>query len=275
MSFAGHVDATVDSRGLRDFIAACAVNLRVGGALMMREGILKFGHENLGFFWVMGEPLVLTTGVMAMWSISGQTHGHSIGIVPFALSGYTNITLWRHLSGKSVHAIRNNAALLFHRNVRVLDILVARSVLDALGCLTAFFIAYVPLALFGVLDPLRDPLVLIGGFVLNMWFSLAVGLIFSGLSEFWEPVEQFVPPFLYVTLPFTGAFSMVAWLPQRWREVLLWSPLVNTQEMFRSGMFPADDTTFWYPGYVVLWCVALTTIGLPLVLAAQKRVSMG
>jgi len=256
------------------FLASLGLNLRVIGALMMREGTIKYGHENLGFFWVMGEPLFLTVGVMGMWAIGGQAHGHNIGDVPFALSGYTMITLWRHLTGKAVRAIRNNMGLLFHRNVRVLDILLARGLLEIVAILTAFFIAYTPLALLGFVDPLQDPLLLIGGYLLNGWFSLAVGIIIAGLSELSEPVEQFVPPILYITLPFTGAFNMAAWLPQRWRDVVLWSPLVNCQEMFRSGMFSPDTITYWYPWYVVLWCVVLTAIALPLALYAQKQVSM-
>ena len=256
------------------FLASLGLNLRVIGALMMREGTIKYGHENLGFFWVMGEPLFLTVGVMGMWAIGGQAHGHNIGVVPFALSGYTMITLWRHLTGKAVRAIRNNMGLLFHRNVRVLDILLARGLLEIVAILTAFFIAYTPLALLGFVDPLQDPLLLIGGYLLNGWFSLAVGIIIAGLSELSEPVEQFVPPILYITLPFTGAFNMAAWLPQRWRDVVLWSPLVNCQEMFRSGMFSPDTITYWYPWYVVLWCVVLTAIALPLALYAQKQVSM-
>jgi capsular polysaccharide transport system permease protein len=256
------------------FGAALGLNLRVLGALLMREGIVKYGHHNLGFFWVMGEPLFLTVGVMGMWALSGRLDGHNIGIVPMALSGYVNLTLWRHLTGRAVHIIRENVGLLFHRNVRVFDVLLAHNVLEILGLATAFLIAYVPLALLGILDPMRDPLTLIGGYLLNAWFGLAVGLIISGLSELWMPVQQFVPPMLYITLPFTGAFYMVCWVPQRWREALLWSPLVNTQEMFRSGMFSPDITTYYYPWYVVSVCVILTAIGIPLVQIAQKRVSM-
>jgi hypothetical protein len=39
-------------------------------------------------------------------------------------------------------------------------------------------------------------------------------------------------------------------------------------------MFPAQMVTYWYPWYVVLWCVALTAIGLPLVQLAQKHVTV-
>jgi capsular polysaccharide transport system permease protein len=257
------------------FRYAAMTNLRIVGALMMREGMLRYGHESLGFFWVMGEPLFLTCGVMGMWTITGATHGHGVGVVPFALSGYMMITLWRHLSGRAVHSIRTNAGLLFHRNVRLLDIMIARGMLEVLGIFTAFFIAWVPLTLLGVLEPMSDPLAFVAGYLLQGWFSFAVGLIIAGLSEMFAPVEQFVPPILYITLPFTGIFTMAAWIPQQWREYLLWSPLVSNVEMLRGGMFPADTVTYSYPLYVVLWCVVLTAIGVPLVHKAYEHVSFG
>jgi capsular polysaccharide transport system permease protein len=258
----------------RGFWAALKINLRIIGALMMREGSARNGHESLGFFWVMGEPLILMLGVMLMWTATGMTHGHGIGVVPFALSGYTLITLWRHISMGFSLLIRRNCGLLFHRNIRVLDILISRALLESIAILTAFFIAYVPLALFGAVSLIRDPLLLFGAWVLHTWFSSAVGLIIAALTELSEGFERFIPPTMYITLPITGAFTMQSWLPQNLREVLAWSPLVNTQEMFRGGLFPADIPTYWNAWYVVVVCVILTAIGLPLVAKAQKHVTM-
>jgi len=268
-------EISTPSRPRATFARQLAINARIIGALVMREGTMRFGHENLGFFWVVGEPLVLTCGVMAMWTISGQTHGHGIGVVPFALSGYTMITLWRHLSGRQVHAIRQNMGLLFHRNVSLIDVLLARMLLEIIAILTAFFVAWTPLYLLGFVDPMHDPLMFAGGYFLQGWFGLAVGLFIAGLSEIYESTEQFLPPLLYITLPFTGVFNMAAWLPQKWREALLWSPLANNVEMLRDGMFSGDIVTYHNGWYVMAWCVFLTAISLPLVQHARKHVAFG
>jgi capsular polysaccharide transport system permease protein len=261
------------SRSAPNFLRSLKVNMRVIGALLMRDGTTRYGHENLGFFWVIGEPLILTVGVMGMWTISGQTHGHGVGVVPFALSGYSMITLWRHLSGKSLHSIRAHMGLLFHRNVSMIDVLIARALLEILGILTAFFVAWTPLVLLGFVDPLTDPLLFIGGYLLQGWFGTAFGLIIAALSEMFESTEQFLPPLLYISLPFTGVFTMSAWLPQGWREVVAWSPLATNIEMLRAGMFGGDMAFYYYPGYVVCWCAGMTAIGLPLVQYARRTVS--
>jgi len=261
------------TRPRQTFPRALAINARIIGALIMREGTMRFGHENLGFFWVIGEPMVLTCGVMAMWTISGQTHGHGVGVVPFALSGYTMITLWRHLSGRQVHAIRHSMGLLFHRNVSLLDVLLAKCLLEVVGILAAFFVAWTPLALLGVVDPMPDPLLFAGGYFLQAWFGLAFGFIVAALSEIYEMTEQILPPLLYISIPFTGVFNMAAWLPQQWREATLYSPLVHNIEMLRAGMIGGDTVAYYDPMYVVYCSLTLTAIGLPLVQYARRFVT--
>jgi capsular polysaccharide transport system permease protein len=256
----------------RTFTSAFRTNLRVLGALMMREASSRYGHENLGFFWVMAEPLFLALGVMVMWSLTGHGHGHGVGLVPFVLSGYTNLTLWRHIIGQSTHGLRRRADLLYHRNVRPFDVLFAGALLEMAAILTAFFIAYVPLALLGAMEPMRDSLLCLTAWILMAWFAFAFGLLITGLTELSESVEHFIQPVMYITLPVTGAFTMQYWLSDRARHVLSWSPMVNILEMFRGGLFSADVPTEWDAAYVLMCCVVLTAIGLQLLRLAQQHV---
>ncbi|MGO9006961.1 MAG: ABC transporter permease [Beijerinckiaceae bacterium] len=254
------------------FLASLRVQFSVIGALTIRDAMSRYGHEGLGFFWVMGEPLILSAGVMVMWAMTEEAAAMKIGVIPFALSGYTLITLWRHIVQKSVHGMRQNAGLVFHANVKFLDILIARALIEVMGILTAFFIAYIPFTLVGVMDPMRDPLVLFGGFFFMAWFSFGFGLILAGLTELNETLERFVSPVMYVTLPLTGLFYMVDWLPQKFRDILLWSPLVHVFEMFRCGLFSADIPTEWDAMYVFWWCLGLTAVGLVIARYAQRHV---
>ena len=251
---------------------ALEINIRVVGALIMRDASSRFGHDNIGIFWVMGEPLILTIGVIVMWSLVGGTHGHGVGLIPFLLTGYSMLTLWRHIVQRSTHAMRQSAGLLFHRNVRVLDVLVARTIIEVVGVLTAFFIAYVPLALTGWLDPINDALLLIGAWALLAIFSFGVGMMIAALTEVSEAAERFIPPVMYVTIPLTGSLFMLSWLPEAAQRVLLWSPLVNLTEMFRAGMFSPDVQTRWSASYVALSCLIVNVVGLALVLATQNHI---
>ena len=248
---------------------------RVIRALMLRQALSRFGHDNLGFFWVFAEPLLLSGAVMLMWTLAGMNKGHGVGIVPFVLASYSLLTLWRGSCSASIRALRANADLLYHRNIRLLDILIARIALDSLSGFAAFTVAYIVLNLFGVVRDVDDALVMAGGWLLITWFGWSFGLIVSALTELFEPAEHLVQPFLYVTLPMTGAFYMVLWMPASVQAVLMWSPLVHIFEMFRGGMFGPQYAADWSVIYVVGWCVAQMAIGLPLLRLAQHRYTTG
>lgn len=248
--------------------------MRVISALMIREAMARFGHENLGFFWVIGEPLLLSCGVMVIWTLARQTHGSEVGVIPFALTGYTYITMWRHIVGKSLRLMTRNASLIFHSQVRFFDVSCAASLLEVLSVFAAFWVAYVPLSLLGFVPVIRDPLLLIGGWFLAGWFSFAFGLLLTGLSELSEAVEKFIPPAMYLTMPLTGTFFMLDWLPDRAQEIMSWSPLVNGCEMFRGGLFPLSVTTHWSAWYLVVWNVCLTCVALPISRYSQRHVQL-
>lgn len=256
------------------FVAALNVQRRVITALMLRDALMRFGHENLGFFWLMGEPLLMTCGVMFMWSIGGMDHGHGVGLIPFVLTGYTMLTLWRHLVSHLVHAMTHNAGLMFHRNVRMLDVLIAHVVLESLGGLTAFFIAYVPLYMWGAVPEIHDPLLLIGAWAILTWLGFGFGLCLAGLSEFSEAISRFIGPLMYITIPATGAFYMLDWLPEKAQKVLVWSPLVHPFEIFRAGLFGSDVHAKFSIPYMIVACTIVTAVGLALVRAAQNHVQV-
>lgn len=258
-------------RGLR-------IQFRIIGALMMREAMTRFGRENIGFMWLMVEPLILTIGVMIIWTFAKGGHGaggqgsNEIGVIPFVLSGYIMLTLWRHITGRAALIFRRNAALLFHRRIHFIDPLISSTLLEAVGVGTAFFVAYIPLFLFDQVEPINDPLLLVGSWLLMVWFSFGVALNIAALSEIEDVVEHFVQPFMYLILPLSGAFFMIEWLPSKYQKLVLLAPLAHLHEMFRDGMFGHKIECHWNFWYIAIWCIALTTAGYLLAGKARKHI---
>jgi capsular polysaccharide transport system permease protein len=209
---------------------------------------------------------------MVGWKLAEHKLSGDVGIIPFVLSGYTLLTLWRHVVGRSVHCLRQNSGLMFHRNVSYIDALIARSLLEIGGTGIAFWVAYVPFYLLGILDPIYNPGQVIGGWLLLGWFSFAVGMLLAGLTEMYEVVERFVQPLMYVTLPLTGMFFMVSWLPDRMGRVLLYSPVANCFEMFRGGLMGHTVTVYWDAAYTAKCCLVLTALGLLVVQKARHYI---
>ncbi|WP_296616558.1 ABC transporter permease [Sphingomonas sp.] len=259
---------------MRGYLDRIRLKMRVINALFIRELMARFGHSNLGFLWQVLEPLVLALGVMASWSLIYGERNHGVRVIPLVLTGYTYLTLWRHMTARLSNSFRQASGLLFHRSVKPIDILIARGMLESIGVLMAFFAAYIPLALLGIIDPVDDYLVLLGAWALICFLTFGVALIITGVTHLSETIERFVQPVMYLILPLTGVFYMVYWLPPAAREVVVLSPLVQACEMYRAGLFGHAMPTFWDPWYILLWGIGANAIGWVLVLKAQKHIEM-
>jgi capsular polysaccharide transport system permease protein len=247
---------------------------RVLNALLIRELMARFGHGNVGFLWQVIEPLMLALGVMVSWTIIYGERNHGVRVIPLVLTGYTFLTLWRHMVARFTHSFRHGSGLLFHRSVKPSDIILARGFLEAVGTLIAFFVAYIPLQLLDIIEPVDDYLLLLGAWTLMCFLTFGVALIITAVAHFSDAFERFVQPIMYLILPLTGVFYMVFWLPPTARSLVLYSPLVHASEMFRAGYFGGTVPTFWNVQYLAVWGVLTNAVGWMLVLKAQKHIEL-
>jgi capsular polysaccharide transport system permease protein len=262
---------STNTRGGSQFITGLKIQARVLGALIMREMLIRYGRENIGFLWLALEPMILTAGVMVMWTLL-RHEAHGLTVTAFVLSGYMPLTLWRHVSGHAATCLRQNLPLMYHRQIRLADALIARALLEVAGTTAALIVVYITARLAGFIPPYQDLGLLLAGWLFMAWFSFAVGLIFAAGTERFEFVEKFIPPFQYLTLPICGMFFMVAWLPSGAQKLALYVPTVHCFELFRAGVFGDSVQTFYDVGYLVKCCLFTTAAGLFLVNMARNHI---
>lgn len=213
------------------------IQARVVNALLLREILTRYGRHNLGFLWLFLEPIVFTLGVMALWTAMKATHGSTLPIVAFAITGYSSVLLWRSMPSRCMNAVEPNHALMHHRNVRVMDIFIARLLLEAVGVTASFVLLTV---LFGALGVLRWPenvLLVAAGWLLLAWFGAALAVCLGCLAERSEMIEKIWHPASYLIFPLSGAAFMLDWLPKSARDLILWLPMVHGIEVLREGYF--------------------------------------
>ena len=121
------------------FFQSLAIQFRVLHALMMRELITRYGRDNLGVLWLIGEPMIFTLGVTTLWSAAGLSHGgKGIPIVAFAVTGYSSVLMWRNSTSQCSGGIDANKPLLFHRSVLIIDVFLTRIALEIVGASSSF-----------------------------------------------------------------------------------------------------------------------------------------
>jgi len=214
-----------------------SLQCRVIGALMMRELHTRFGRHGLGFLWIIGEPILFCAGVAIVWSLIRPAHEHGLPTTAIVITGYVPLTMWRHCIGRSVLAFEANGSLLFHKQVTPLDIILARVSLEVIGTLSAGIIVGGTAIILGFMDPPRNYGLLYTGIFFQILFSLATALIVAPLTQRSEIFEKSISVLSYLSIPLSGAFMMVDWIPPHYRWILLLSPSVDSIEMIRAGQF--------------------------------------
>jgi len=241
------------------------LQIRVVLALIMREMHTRYGRENIGFLWVIGEPILFCAGVALMWTAMRPAHEHGLPVTAIVITGYVPLTMWRHCIMRGVKAFESNGALLFHRQVTPLDIITARVALEVLGTLMAGLIVSLAAMAIGVMEAPVDIGLVYLGLAYHVVFSYASALLVAALSEKSEVVEKSISVISYLSLPFSGTFTMVDWVPQNFQWILLLSPSVHNVEMIRGGQFgpgvhPHYNIAFdtWTTGLMLVLGLSLT-----------------
>jgi ABC-2 type transport system permease protein/capsular polysaccharide transport system permease protein len=239
-----------------------AIQRRIVGALLMREVLTRYGRHNIGFLWLFVEPMLFTLGVTALWTATRAIHGSNLPIVAFAITGYSSVLLWRNMPGRTIQAILPNLALMYHRNVRVIDIFLARLLLEAVGATISFVTLSVFFWLIGWINLPEDLLKVALGWFMLAWFGMALAMFLGALSEEYEIVDKLWHPSAYLLFPMSGAGFLVDSLPLDAQRVLLYLPMVHGVEYVREGYFGSQIVAHHDLVYMALICAALTLLGL-------------
>jgi capsular polysaccharide transport system permease protein len=255
------------------FFQSLAIQSRVLHALMMRELITRFGRDNLGVLWLVGEPMIFTLGVATLWSAAGLAHGGTgIPIVAFAVTGYSSVLMWRNATTQCSAGIEQNKPLLFHRSVLIIDVFFTRIALEIIGATSSFVVLSFFFIFIGWMPVPDDPLVVLAGWLMLAWLGASLALLVGAGTAFSHLVHRLWHPISYLLFPMSGAAFMVEWLPKRLQDVVLYLPMVHGVELLRHGYFGNVVRTHYDIGYMAEFCLILTLCGLYVVREAHRRV---
>ncbi|MBB2170200.1 ABC transporter permease [Gluconacetobacter aggeris] len=234
-------------------------------ALILRELHTRYGRDNLGFLWVIGEPILFCAGVAIVWTAIRPAREHGLAMTAMVVTGYVPLTMWRHCMARAIKAYEANGSLLFHRQVTPFDIITARSFLEIIGTVMAGLLVMFGAIILGYMQPPQDWSLIVLALIYQCFFSFATALLAASLSEMSDLVEKFVSVISYLSLPFSGAFIMVTWLPLRYQWILMLSPMANNMEMMRGGQFGLEASVrydlfydTWMTGLLLLVGIILT-----------------
>ena len=253
---------------------ALSTQMNVLGALIMRELHTRYGRENIGYLWMILEPMTLAVAVALIHAAHPSNTGSDISAVAFSTLGYCIFIMFRGIFSRAEGTIEANMPLLYHRMVTVLDFLIARALLDAAGTTATFFV----LLFFGISIGLADipqrPLYLLMALAFMAWFSFALSLLCCAVTHENRLAGRLVHPITYILMPLSGAFYMVSWIPEPYRGWLGWFPMPHIFELARYGQFRSASSEYFSISFIAGTCMMLTLLGLLSLNIVRKHVHL-
>jgi capsular polysaccharide transport system permease protein len=255
-----------------------AVMRSVVFALSLRELKTRLDGRWGGAVWVIGEPLLNTLGMLAVYgAMRAQTIG-GVDTLLFLVSGQMPFLLFKSLVLRLMDAIDSNQGLFAYRQVQPIDAVIARAVVELLvfgavmgGCLAALGWAGHPVL------PHR-PLELVAAVVLLAINGAALGLFMAvgtaaPLNRLRGLVSMLFLP-IYVS---SGALIPLGSLPVGLQVAFLYNPTAHLLELLRSALigplYQASPQVGW--SLPITWALGSVLAALALYRARRHRLQMG
>ena len=229
-------------------------------ALFFRELKTRFGPWRLGLTWAFLEPISFVLVLSAIRSLvsSGSLFGGENNSIPypvFFLLGFVPYQLFFKLLVQSAQSINANQGLFNYRQVRPIDAIIARALLEVLviGCVILLFMA--GFWWFGFELRIDSPLQFITVFLLLALFSVGIGMVVCVGQLRFPELEKIIPIITRPLFFISGVFFSLNDIPDKYHYLLTWNPLLHAIELIRNGC---------YKGYnsdgVSIYVLALTAL---------------
>ncbi|MDI3306542.1 MAG: ABC transporter permease [Acetobacteraceae bacterium] len=241
--------------------AGLSIQFRVIGALVLRELGTRFGRDNLGYLWLFLEPAMLGGGIGLLHHLTGHAMPGGLDPGAFFVIGYIPYYLLRGVVNHAPNIIASNQSLLYHRQVTLLDIVVARNLLDGAATFGAMLIFLLFFGLVAGTWP-PEPAKMVLGMGLMLGFAHGISMLIATGSVYTELFDRVTHLFSYLSMPLTGSFFMVFWLPTDLQRMALWIPTVHCFELVRDGQFGTRVPTHYDIPYVLACIAVLNLLGM-------------
>ena len=233
------------------------VFLRSLRAFLLRELKSQFGRSRLGYFWALAEPAATVAILTALHaSVAGANRSiYQESPIIFFVFGAVPYFLFSNALSQTQGVCLSQKGLFNYRQIKPIDIMLARSLIDALmmlGVLSVFLLAW---AWLGFSMPRIRPLELIGALFSLFCLGVSLGLVFEVFGTVFQDLRKI---FSIATRPLffvSGAFFTMTMLPDGLREVLYLNPILHGVDLTRDAVMAGYTSP---ASWMYLWgCILL------------------
>ncbi len=233
-------------------------------ALFVRELKTRFGKYRLGYVWALLEPLVHVIVLSLILSAVGRSDFSGIPLYLFLATGIVPYLFFTKTTAQCMGAIEANRGLFNYRQVRPVDPVLARIILESIIHFVSYLVLLFIAAWFLDYDiRIHDPLGLITINALLFLLTFGVSLIFSVYGTLYPEMMKLVPMLIFRPMYFmSGIMFPLYVVPTEYHHWLLWNPMLHVVELNHLYYFRGFETGDVSLSFVALFALASITFGL-------------
>ena len=243
-------------------------------ALILRETRTRFGVNQMGYLWALIEPMLMILTFFVLFRMAHRAAPEGMDLYSFVATGIVPYALFASSANRISQAIRGNTGLLFYPQVQPLDLVYARSILEAATHAAVFIVIMLIHALYYQRFEVDSLLLTIAGFGFASLLGTALGLVFCTLDQFSQAMDRARGPLMRPLFWVSGIFFTAEALPDHVRDLLLYNPLLHSVELVRAGWFVGYDARHVDIGYVIACIMGLLFVGVTLERVVRQRIQL-
>ena len=252
--------------------SALQVTLSVWKALFLRESLARLFGRRAAWFWLLLEPLFHIGFMVLVFGILRVRHIGGIETFLWLILGFMGFFMFRRSGTQGANAISANRSLFAYRQVKPVDTVLVRCVLEGLLMLCILLLVLIFAGLLGLPviphDPLAGFLAIFGLWLLGMGFALVVSVAQTMVEELGKLVVMAMMPMYLIS----GVAFPLAALPYPYNEWLMLNPVAHGLDALRLSFAQNYHVVSGLSLlYLYVFALALLFAGLALHVRYQNR----
>lgn len=255
-------------------IRGILIQLDVITALILRETRTRFGNTYLGYVWALIEPLLWVATFYFIFNFLGKATPWGTNILSYIATGMITFLTFRQVVMVCMNAIDANKALLFYPQVKPLDLMIARFLLE-IGTIGSIFIIIVLCngLFFGVWG-VEDIAQIIAALLMVGIFAMGIGMAIGGLALYFDSIRRIVPPLIRVMFFTSGIFFSPSQIPYAMQSILMLNPVTHAIEMVRDGYFVGYKNSNFDPLYLATTAIISLGLGMTVLHLTKHKMEL-
>lgn len=247
--------------------------VRVVGALILRDVRTRILGNKLGLTWALCEPILFVIGISFVVSLIDRHPRIGDSFLLYFATGLIPFNAFRRICRSVTQASKRYRNCLFIPVIQPIDPFIATMIVDLMlynFIYFAFFVGYdiimggggIPHDWYQTMYPIW----------VNAAFGLGVGLINLSISSYFSSWPTI---FGILTMPLmlcSGVLHLVDEFPKQIQDVFWYNPFAHGVVASREGFYQIYVSYFYSPGYYLTMAFVVVAVGMICEKLARKRI---